>query len=467
MKYRRDFRSIQQWSKQNIPIKSTQSDQAAKLFDSALTQYVGWYDDQIGLGETLSKLQQEDPDFILGSVLSIGLDLIGTGVTVRRDEKIRKQLEDLKQRASQRYAAKEIELFEYSHVEAIEKFAMGQMVEAGSIWNSIIEAHPTDILALKFQHDNCFYLGDKFNLLNSIESVYQIWEQSTDPLQGYIHGMYAFGLEEQKQYEKAEQQAKLGLSKIPEDAWAAHALAHVHEMQHRTADGLSAISQTETDWNQCNYLATHNYWHWCLFQIESDRPEQAIKLFETEIKPRTLKSQNILDIVDATSLLYRLDLIFPKRYSFSEDWVDLYRICEPHFEDHILGFNDCHYSMACLGSDRTEKAEEILENLRSMRRSTDHIDERWAAVTEQVLESMIDFKRGSYRKCMERLFQCREEIVKMGGSDAQRDVFNQLLLVSTLKANDSDRCQTLLKERQTIRSDDVVVREILKTLKNC
>lgn len=38
MKYRRDFRSIQQWSKQNIPIKSTQSDQAAKLFDSALTQ---------------------------------------------------------------------------------------------------------------------------------------------------------------------------------------------------------------------------------------------------------------------------------------------------------------------------------------------------------------------------------------------------------------------------------------------
>lgn len=40
MKLRQNFRDLQQWQSQGLPIKSTSSDIAVKLFDSALTQVI-------------------------------------------------------------------------------------------------------------------------------------------------------------------------------------------------------------------------------------------------------------------------------------------------------------------------------------------------------------------------------------------------------------------------------------------
>ena len=49
-----------------LPIKSTTSNEAIKLYDCALTQYVGWYDDpqeDHGLGGTLGRMNESDPNF--------------------------------------------------------------------------------------------------------------------------------------------------------------------------------------------------------------------------------------------------------------------------------------------------------------------------------------------------------------------------------------------------------------------
>lgn len=277
--------------------------------------------------------------------------------------------------------------------------------------------------------------------------------------------MYAFGLEEHRRYSDGEKQAKLGLQKIPQDAWAVHALAHVHEMQRRTNEGIDAINTTEKDWQGCNYLACHNYWHWSLFHMELDRPESASSIYESRIGPQAKKSGNMLDIVDATSLLYRLDLLFPNKYT-ANHWQDLYKVCEPHFDDHILGFNTVHFTMACLGNDRPEKAEELLEGLRSIKREG-IIKDHWIDITEQVLQSMIDFKREKYQCSLEQLLAIKDDLLKMGGSDAQRDVFNQLMLVAAVRAQSMDICQQLLNERKSLRGDDIVVRELIKVMEQC
>lgn len=463
MKLRHHFRDLQEWSDQGLTIKSTSSNCAVKLFDSALTQYVGWYDDDIGMATTVEKMLNEDPNFILGRALSIGLDLIGTGTSIRRDPKLNAELIDLKQLAEKCKSA--IEWREYAHVQALDLLANGNMAAASQIWEQILQKYPTDMLALKLAHDVYFYLGDKRNILDSIERVYSKWETNQDPLQGYIHGMYSFGLEEHRRYSEAEKQAKLGLQKIPQDAWAVHALAHVHEMQKRTDEGITAIYETEKDWKDCNYLACHNYWHWSLFHIELDRPESASSIYESRIGPQAKKSGNMLDIVDATSLLYRLDLLFPKKYS-GNHWQSLYSVCEPHFEDHILGFNTVHFTMACLGNDRQEKAEELLEGFRLIK-STGIIKDHWIDITEQVLQSMIDFKREKYQCSLDRLMAIKNDLLKMGGSDAQRDVFNQLMLVAAVRAGANDVCRNLLNERQSLRGNDVVVRELIKAMEKC
>lgn len=418
---------------------------------------------------TIAKMIEADPNFVLGRVLSVGLDLIGTGTTIRHDLKLRSDLEVLKKLAELRKS--EIDWRELTYVDAIDQFANGNMAGSAQVCEQILAKYPNDMLALKFAHDIYFYLGDKVNILDSIEKVYPKWENNNQPLQPYIHGMYAFALEERRQYQKAENQAKLGLKKLPNDAWAVHALAHVHTMQYRIDEGIKAIGSTRNDWYDCNYLACHNFWHWSLFHIEQGEPEAALSLYESEIGTRAIKSGAMLDIVDAASLLYRLDLlslgnIIPDIIKCKRRWQELYQICEPHFQDHVLGFNITHFTMSCLGSDRIPKAEELLEELKVVK-STGIIMDHWAAVTEQVLESMIDFKREKYQSTVNRLLSVKADIVKMGGSDAQRDVFNQLLIVAALKAKNIDLCRTLIDERQNIQGNCILVREINKALEQC
>ncbi len=209
------------------------------------------------------------------------------------------------------------------------------------------------------------------------------------------------------------------------------------------------MSTTVNDWQICNYIACHNYWHWALYHIEQEEYEAAIELFETQIGRRALERKLMLDIVDAASLLYRLDLIKPKSLVTIDHWEDVYSIIEPHLNDHILGFNDAHFLMACLGAKHNKEAQEIIETLKPEVSS-----DAWIKVTLPLLEAMIAFNEENYSKTVEYLNDIRYDIVNMGGSDAQRDVFNQLLIIAALKSSQESHkklCQRLIIEKKSMK----------------
>lgn len=58
------FSIFKEWINEGMPL-STQSNEAAKLYDAAITQYIGWYDDVNvnGLSGSLDKMLEEDPNF--------------------------------------------------------------------------------------------------------------------------------------------------------------------------------------------------------------------------------------------------------------------------------------------------------------------------------------------------------------------------------------------------------------------
>lgn len=118
-----------------------------------------------------------------------------------------------------------------------------------------------------------------------------------------------------------------GLERIPKDGWAAHALAHVYEMEGRADEGIARMSKTVQDWSVCDHLACHNYWHWALYHIEkgcathlrhqlrscsntsiTGELDAAADIFETEILRRSMQSKTMLDIVDCASLPFRMKL---------------------------------------------------------------------------------------------------------------------------------------------------------------
>ena len=70
------YRDIKAFKDDNLPLSST-SNEAAKLFDSAITQLAFHDVDPLygNFEETLGKLLQTDPDFIMGRVMALSLQL--------------------------------------------------------------------------------------------------------------------------------------------------------------------------------------------------------------------------------------------------------------------------------------------------------------------------------------------------------------------------------------------------------
>ena len=86
------LRDCQAWKNVGLPM-STSSNEAAKLFDDVINQYVTWSESPDGgIEGTIVKMFEADPNFMMGQALSIGLDLMGTGRAIHLDKEFSDQI---------------------------------------------------------------------------------------------------------------------------------------------------------------------------------------------------------------------------------------------------------------------------------------------------------------------------------------------------------------------------------------
>lgn len=221
-------------------------------------------------------------------------------------------------------------------------------------------------------------------------------------------------------------------------------------MEGRVDEGISHMSRYLSDWEVCNHLATHNYWHWSLYHIEKGELDAAADIFENQILRRSLESRSMLDIVDCTSLSYRLHLENPSSADslIGKHWPSVIELTEPHLNDHILSFNDAHFMMALCGARKFSKAEELMENSSKAKCISGR------EVNSRLLNSIIAYSRENYAECVNNLHPIRYDLIQIGGSDAQRDVFNQLLIAAALKSSKPEHrklVEQLIFERAALK----------------
>ncbi|XP_053478809.1 tetratricopeptide repeat protein 38 [Ictalurus furcatus] len=443
------FRDCAAWRAEGLPL-STSSNQACKLYDAILTQYVTWRNDETlgGIEGCMAAVQAADPDFVMGHVIGTGLQLVGTGSSVLQDQTLAGAVRKTLDLAS----CQELTAREKQHVKAIDLFSKGALDKACDVWEDILLEHPTDMLALKFSHDSFFYLGEQTQMRDSVARVLPHWK-SHMPLYSYLKGLYSFGLLETHFYDQAEKVAKEGLALTREDGWCVHSVAHVHEMKAEIEKGLKFMASTEKDWKVCDMLACHNYWHWALYHIEKGEYEAALKIYEEEVSRRCVNSGAMLDTVDACSLLYRLEM---EGVSVKERYRELLQVTEPHSEDHTLLFNDLHFLMVSLGCKESGITQRLLESLRELAKDPDENLQHQLASTIglPMCQALVEYDEGNYSKTVELLKPLRYRFTQIGGSDAQRDVFNQLLIHAAMKSQDKHHqryARCLLVERDAAR----------------
>ncbi|MEG9883503.1 MAG: hypothetical protein V6Z86_02595 [Hyphomicrobiales bacterium] len=125
-------------------------------------------------------------------------------------------------------------------------FAKQDLAAAAAAYDVLLLDHPHDIVALKLAQYLHFYLGAAEGMRGSVARPFYAWDE-TVPGYGFVLGLKAFALEECGDYAAAETAGREAVERNPADLWAAHAVAHVMEMQDarpRATPGSAAWRRT-------------------------------------------------------------------------------------------------------------------------------------------------------------------------------------------------------------------------------
>jgi tetratricopeptide (TPR) repeat protein len=454
------MRGCLEWKNEGLSMFTT-SDQACKLFDAALSQCIMWTDlsEFDGLETTLNNMLSSDTQFIMGHVIKNGIQLIGNSNPSYLSDDIN-EMNNLHHKLNEHLTKREL-----NHVKAILNLFNNDLIQACSYWEEILIENPLDLLAIKFLQDTYFYLGFQNQMKDSCARIMNYWKPHY-PMYSYLNGLFSFGLVQTNYFDEAFKYAHKALESNEMDSWATHTVAHYYEYKNDFSLGIKFLEQTETNWNQANYLMGHNYWHLALYNIEKNDHEQALNIFD-KIKNKT----DTLDMVDLSSLLFRLKLDATS-FDLKERWLELKDKFKSRVDHHGYTFNDCHILFILSGCNDQELKEEFLTTLKCYLNNSNgknYLKSINESLANDLFESVLHFDNEEYEQVVDKLYKHKYEIVKIGGSNAQRDIFHQMLTISALKSNNLFHNKiglNLINERLAIKPNSCLTNRIAKRFAN-
>ncbi len=332
---------------------------------------------------------------------------------------------------------------EHQCMAALDAWADGDWHRASAAFESILLDHPLDAMALRLSHYLHFYMDGGRAMRQSSARVLPFWTMD-QPGAGFVQAIHAFGLEENGEYEAAERHARTAIEINPADLWGIHAGAHVMEMQGRHREGIGWIASQADNWAAgTNNFRFHVWWHRALFHLELGEHATVLDLYDREIRAES--TEEYLDITNGTALLWRLE---QQGADVGSRWIELADRSAERVADHLLCFADLHYAMALGATGRDSESTALLD---AMRRA--NVDETgtqgtvYRQVGIALSEAIIDARRGLHDRVVDVLLPLRHLFALVGGSHAQRDIFERMLLESALAAGRSKLARALAAER--------------------
>ena len=129
-------------------------------------------------------------------------------------------------------------------------------------------------------------------------------------------------------------------------------------------------------------------------------------------------------------------------------WKALAEHSATRIHDHMLPFRDAHFSLALAANGDFGVARRHIESMADFAGQS----QGWRAQATMIIlmplcEGMIAYEEGRYDRACDLLWAVRNEIVSIGGSNAQRDLFAQIICDAAVRAGRLPVARSLLSER--------------------
>lgn len=335
---------------------------------------------------------------------------------------------------------------ERGHYEAARAWIRGDFYGAVQKWEAVLTAYPLDLFALELVHLTDVLLGDVVGQRDVVARVFTLWDESV-PGYEFVLGFYSFGLEENRDFGRAEAFGRQALALRPDNPYAVHAVAHVMEMKGRQQGGIRFMRDNVDRWGSSNF-ANHLWWHTSLFHLDLEQTDKVLGIYDAHLSSEG-KAGDRYEELDAAALLWRLKLTGA---DVGDRWRHLADKWEPAAQDTLYAFNDVHAMMAYVADDRREAQARLLS---ANERYVENASDANVAMSREIgipfCLAMQDFQAERYGDCVDRLLPVRYRTHRLGGSFAQRDIIGWTLVEAALRAKRHDLALGLANERAALK----------------
>jgi hypothetical protein len=409
---------------------STTSDSAASAYREGVDlMLAGW----TGTAETLERAIAADADFALAHIARARVHAFyQQGELARQKAAAAREL--VARRSTER---------ERSHVETLALAIEGRLPDAIAAMFKHIDAWPRDAVVLSLPL-GAFGLFAFSGMADHDRARHELCEHVAHHYgeDWWFLTMSGWAMTENGEVARGRAVTERGFNLRRANAHAAHAVLHA-----MFEDGsIEAADRLVDDWlptyDRAGILHGHILWHQALGALEHGDAARALKIYDDVLQPSATQAPPLNVITDSASLLWRLSAYghaVPKAL-----WVEADATAQKLFPKSGLPFADVHMALFAAAT----------QNRAALAARLSVIEQRLAdgklpagPVVPAICRALAAFADENYAACVRELAPVLTEVVRIGGSHAQRELIEDTFLVALMRSGELPRARSLLDAR--------------------
>jgi tetratricopeptide (TPR) repeat protein len=331
---------------------------------------------------------------------------------------------------------------ERQHVEVIAAALTGSTPQAARLALEHLDDFPgyavvmQQLMFLKFGSGRSDRSAQAVGLLERLEPAYgDEWSYC---------GTRSFHLHEIDRFDEARRFAELSLRGNPRNGNASHNMAHCFYETAGYEAGLDFLNGWIVDYHPQAPFYSHLNWHRALFELTQGRYNRAHQIYRETVRESALAHAGGLGppIADATSLLWRLDLY--GRAVEAAEWAEVRDFAEDVIVSSGIAFQDAHAALALVATNDSATFSLLIDRVKKRAAEGSALD---AEITLPLIRGLEAYGHGAWSEVVGWIEPIHAQLVRLGGSRAQRMVFEETLLRAYLNAGRLEAAESLLRQR--------------------
>ncbi|MBR1133650.1 tetratricopeptide repeat protein [Bradyrhizobium iriomotense] len=409
---------------------STASDAAASAYREGVDlMLAGW----TGTAETLERAIATDPDFALAHIARGRVHAFyQQGDLARQEAALARQL--VARRGTER---------ERSHVETLARAIEGRLPEAIATMLQHVESWPRDAVVLSLPL-GAFGLFAFSGMADHDRARHELCERVA-PHYGedwWFLTMSGWAMTENGDVAHGRAVTERGFNLRRANAHAAHAVLHAMFEDGSIEEADRLVDDWIPSYGRAGILHGHIRWHQALGALEHGDAARALNIYADVLQPSATQAPPLNVITDSASLLWRLSAYghaVPRAL-----WLEADTTAQKLFPKSSLPFADVHMALFAAA---TQNSEALATRLAVIEQRLAEGKLPAGPVVPAICRALAAFAEEDHAACVQTLAPVLTDVVRIGGSHAQRELIEDTFIVALMRSGELSRARALLDAR--------------------